>query len=160
MHTHSLLKCDVIYKEYLTKALSIHAGVRLSCFWLSSPQDCLQSIKQITERMSCPGTTLTVWKASCLEYANQECSSWPLNTLTFMTVTQATDIVDISMLPTSLERWSLPYSNVQYHLYCRGIWTHEEHVAWELETCRQTVFICIYTWDIYRYKDRDIEMDG
>lgn len=72
MDAPSLLKCDVIDEELLTKAFSIQAGVRLSCFWLSSPQDCLQSIKQIIERMSCPGTTLAVWKAGCLGYAQQE----------------------------------------------------------------------------------------
>ena len=63
--------------------------MRLSRFWLSSGQDCLQSIKQMTERMSRPGTTFTVWKASCLEYAYQEHSSWPLHTRTFTTVTIA-----------------------------------------------------------------------
>lgn len=65
-----------------------------------------------------------------------------------MTVTQATDIVDISMLPTSFERWSLPHGNMQYHLYCQGIWTHDEHMTWELEDL-QANRIYVYTHEMY-----------
>lgn len=59
-------------KQIIATSTAAKAGTRLSGFslWKSSVQECLRNIKQITKRMSSPGTS--VYKSWTIKYAKYE----------------------------------------------------------------------------------------